>query len=89
MKTEDHALLISQLRWPLTACAAGTQKEEMAKTVALCKQAADELQRITKDRVQAGWLDEEGRVVRLSNFGDGGFVDAGRAVPDSWRPVYL
>ena len=88
MKKEDFTLLIAQLRWPLTACSAGTQKEEMEKMVALCGRAADELQSLKEFRHLVGWVDESGRVVRLSNFDDGGIVDTDRAILDSWRPIY-
>jgi hypothetical protein len=34
------------------------------------------------------WLDDQGRLVRLEGVGDGGYVAARRAIPDSWQPLH-
>ena len=35
------------------------------------------------------WLDEQGRIVQRGEFRNGGWVSADRAIPDSWKPLYL
>jgi len=42
------------------------------------------------DNCPVAYLDEDGRVVRISEdgSGDGGFVSKGRAIPDYWKPLF-
>jgi len=48
------------------------------------------LQAMQGEAEPVAYLDEDGRVVRISEdgSGDGGFVSKGRAIPDCWRPLY-
>jgi hypothetical protein len=48
------------------------------------------LQSLQGEAEPVAYLDEDGRVVRVSvdGSGDGGFVSPNRAIPDYWRPLY-
>jgi hypothetical protein len=56
----------------------------------LCLEAIEALQSMRGEAGPVAYLDEDGRVVRVSvdGSGDGGFVSPNRAIPDYWRPLY-
>jgi hypothetical protein len=55
-----------------------------------CADAITALQSMQGQAEPVAYLDEDGRVVRVSvdGSGDGGFVSPNRAIPDYWRPLY-
>jgi hypothetical protein len=71
--------------------------KKTALSLPQCDQRADillslnhALQSMRGEAEPVAYLDEDGRVVRVSvdGSGDGGFVSPNRAIPDYWRPLY-
>jgi hypothetical protein len=62
----------------------------MEALVDLADRATAALQSMQGEAEPVAYLDEDGRVVRVSvdGSGDGGFVSPNRAIPDYWRPLY-